>query len=139
MYQFFDHTGDVGADLSGRRLEELFDSAAQALTDTLTDRTAVRQVEEAAVSLQASSLEDLLVEWLNELVYRFEVHQWLTAGTALKIAGDTAGWRLDGTIAGERFDPARHPARVLVKSATYHGLSVTETPDGWRARIIFDI
>ncbi|PYR56218.1 MAG: hypothetical protein DMF85_17290, partial [Acidobacteria bacterium] len=47
-------------------------------------------MEQAAVSLQASSLEDLLVEWLNELVYRFEVHQWLTAATALKIARDTA-------------------------------------------------
>jgi protein archease len=139
MYRFFDHTGDVGIELSGTRLEEVFASGAEALTDTLTDRSLVDTQDEKAVTLQAPSLEDLLVDWLNELLYRFEVDQWVTAAATLNISRDGVGWTLTGSLHGERFDPARHPARVLVKSATYHGLTVTQTADGWQARIILDI
>jgi len=48
-------------------------------------------------------------------------------------------WQLGATIAGEMFNPARHPSRVLVKSATYHGLSVSQSAHGYTARIVFDI
>ena len=35
--------------------------------------------------------------------------------------------------------PARHPSRVFVKSATYHDLTVQEGAHGWTARIALDI
>jgi len=41
-YRFIDHTADVAADLTGGTLEELFLSAAQALTDTITELSAVQ-------------------------------------------------------------------------------------------------
>jgi SHS2 domain-containing protein len=48
-------------------------------------------------------------------------------------------WALTATVGGEPLDPDRHPSRVLVKSATYHGLRVTRDGDTWRARIVLDI
>lgn len=138
-YSFIDHTADVAADLSGRTLGELFTSAAQALTDTLTELPRVRGSVTQPVTLESGTLEDLLVDWLNELLYRFEVQNVLVCDAAVTIAQTGERWHLTGTIAGEPFDAGRHPSRVLVKGATYHGLHVTRQDDEWHARIVFDI
>jgi SHS2 domain-containing protein len=79
------------------------------------------------------------VDWLNELLYRFEVQNMLVATADVRVGDKGGRWDLDGTVAGEPFDPSRHPTRVLVKSATYHGLHVTRDGGTWRARVLFDI
>jgi len=48
-------------------------------------------------------------------------------------------WQLTASVTGELFDAARHPTRVLVKSATYHALAITQDDGTWHARIVFDI
>jgi hypothetical protein len=73
-HRFLDHTADVAADLDGRSAGELFASAMQALTDTMTPLETVRPLVTQSVTLEAPTLEDLLVDWLNELLYPFEVH-----------------------------------------------------------------
>jgi SHS2 domain-containing protein len=141
-YRFIDHTADVAADLTGETLEELFLSAAEALTDTMTELSGVGSSVKQSVTLEAGTVEDLLVDWLNELLYRFEVRNMLVATASLAIEGDAArdsGWHLEATTSGELFDPERHPSRVLVKSATYHGLHVVREGATWTARIVFDI
>jgi SHS2 domain-containing protein len=138
-YSFIDHTADVAADLTGASPAELFTSAAQALTDTITEIGAVAPVVTQSVTLESGSLEDLLVDWLNELLYRFEVQNMLFSKAAVTLREDAGRWHLVATVGGERFDPARHPSRVLVKSATYHGLAVVHDHEDWKARIVFDI
>jgi SHS2 domain-containing protein len=138
-HRFIDHTADVAADLEGGTPGQLFLSAARALTDTMTPLDAVAASVTQAVTLQAPTLEDLLVDWLNELVYRFEVQDMLYSDGEVVVEGREGRWFVTATLAGERFDPARHPMRVLVKSATYHGLHVVQDGDTWRARIVLDI
>lgn len=138
-YTFIDHTADVAADLTGRTLAELFVAAAQALTDTVTALDRVHPVVTQFVTVEAATLEDLLVDWLNELIYRFEVQNMLVSGAMLDIDERAGRWHLSATIAGEMLDPSRHPSRVLVKSATYYGLVVTRQDEAWRARIVLDI
>ena len=138
-YRFSNHTADVAAELSGRTVEELFGSAAQALTDTITHLSSVRPSVTQSVTLESGSLDDLLVDWLNELLYRFEVQNMLVSDTVVTLREADGRWYLAASIAGERFDPARHPIRVLVKSATYHGLHIVGEPGSWRARIVLDI
>ena len=138
-YRFIDHTADVAADLTGGTLGELFLSAAQALTDTITELSAVQPAVTQSVTLESDAVEDLLVDWLNELLYRFEVQNVLFADGSVTVEDRAGRWHLAAAVAGEPYDPARHPVRVLVKSATYHGLKVTHEQGTWRARIVFDI
>jgi SHS2 domain-containing protein len=138
-YTFIDHTADVAADLSGRTIPELFMFAARALTDTVTDVGRVRPVVTQAVTLESGALEDLLVDWLNELLYRFEVQNMLVSDATVTIEQSGNRWHLGATIGGEMFDPARHPSRVLVKSATYYGLHIARQGGEWKARIVLDI
>jgi SHS2 domain-containing protein len=138
-YRFIDHTADVAADLTGGTLGDLFLSAAQALTDTITDLAAVQPAVTQSVTLESGAVEDMLVDWLNELLYRFEVQNMLFCDGSATVEERADRWHLAASVAGELFDPARHPSRVLVKSATYHGLQITRAQDTWNARIVFDI
>ena len=138
-YTFIDHTADVAADLTGSSAQDLFRFAAQALTDTITELSGVASAVTQSVTVEAGTIEDLLVDWLNELLYRFEVQNMLVADAVVTLREEAGRWQLEARIAGEPFDPARHPSRVLVKSATYHGLHVRHERGSWRARIVFDI
>lgn len=150
-YEFLDHTADVAVELRADSLEELFAEALRAFTDTVTDRTTVEPRESCPLAVDAASLEELLVEWLGELVYRFDVDGLLFAEVAdLAIGRTEAGFRLTARALGERFDEERHPIAVEVKGVTYHGLAVErvgrqgdsedeEGSGGWRGRVIFDI
>lgn len=138
-FEFFDHTGDVGVDLSAPTLEELFASAAEALAATLTELDTVQPREEKLLSVAGPEPDLLLVDWLSELLYRFDAERWLARTAAVTIWHDPHRLRVEGRVRGEPMDPVRHPLKVLVKAVTYHGLHVTKTPTGWSARVIFDI
>src|SRR5687767_12084324 len=138
-YEFFDHTGDVGVTLWGRTLDELFGSAAAAFSDTITPLAGVdpRRAEELDVA--APELDLLLVDFLSELLYRFDTRGWLTREADVEIRNKDGGWTLEGTLRGERLDPARHSVKVLIKAVTYHGLHIKEDDGQWTANVVFDI
>jgi SHS2 domain-containing protein len=138
-YAFFDHTGDVGISLSGRTLDELFRSAALAFTETLTalDRVEPRRAEELDVA--APELDLLLVDFLSELLYRFDTRGWLTADAQIEVRERDGGWDLQGTLRGERHDASRHAVKILIKAVTYHGLQVRRDDGMWSANVVLDI
>jgi SHS2 domain-containing protein len=74
----------------------------------------------------------LLVEWLNELVFRSETLVWVPERADVLEAGET---RMRAVVSGPRL--RRPPA--LVKAATLHGARVQAGPDGWDAEVILDV
>lgn len=145
-FAFFDHTGDVGVRLDGRTLDDLFRAAAAAFTETLTDPASVEARRSIPLALEASAVDLLLVDWLNEILYRFEVQQFLVAAVQVHIdyrdlssGRSNPAARLQATLSGESFDARRHQIKVLVKAVTYHALEVREDRDGWHATVVFDI
>ncbi|HCU25774.1 MAG TPA: archease, partial [Deltaproteobacteria bacterium] len=71
-YRAIEHTGDLGVELEAETLEELFATASQALTDTLVEAEKVAGNLEAEWSLEAETLESLLVRHLQEILYQFD-------------------------------------------------------------------
>ena len=138
-YEFFDHTGDIGVSLRGRTVDELFVSAAAAFSDSITplDGIEPRRPEELEVS--APELDYLLVDFLSELLYRFDTRGWLTREAQVEVRERDGGGELHGTLLGEKHDSERHPTRVLIKAVTYHQLAVTRHDGMWTANIVFDI
>lgn len=135
---FFDHTGDVGVDLTAPTLDALFADAAVALVRTIACSDDIRSDAEETIDLSAPEVDLLLVDWLSELLFRFDSAGFLPAFVLPHVWRDE-GWRLRAEIRGEPCAALRVPIAVLVKGITYHALQVEETDAGWRARIIFDI
>lgn len=138
-YQFFDHTGDIGVELTGRSLDELFAAAAQAFSDTVTSIASVEPKRPEELDVAAPELDLLMVDFLSELLYRFDTRAWLTRDVQVEVREQDGGWELRGTLIGERHDPDRHPTKILIKAVTYHGLRVEERDGQWSARVVFDI
>ena len=135
-----DHTADAGIEVRATGLDELFADAAAGLCATITDPAGVARDDAAEVAVEAPDLERLMVDWLEELLFRFDVERLLPAEAAVSVGEQSGGgWRLRARVRGERFDPDRHPLAVTVKAITYHGLSVERDAEGWRATVIFDI
>lgn len=138
-YTFFDHTGDVGVSLTGRTLDELFASAALAFTETVTPLTGVEPRRPEELEVAAPELDLLLVDFLSELLYRFDTRGMLTREAQVEVRERDGGWTLQGTLMGERHDPERHAIRVLIKAVTYHGLEITRQDEQWHSNVVFDV
>ena len=72
QYEFVDHTGDIGVRVFGQTLPELFQQAAEALTFIITDPETIRIKATRKILLEAKTDEELLITWLNQLVYLFD-------------------------------------------------------------------
>ncbi|MFQ5350202.1 MAG: archease [Thermoanaerobaculia bacterium] len=139
-WEALEHTADAGVVVTAGDRETLFAEALRALTDCITEVERVRPDEHRRVRLSGDNVELLLVEWLGEAVYRFDVEGFVVAGARVEISeASGGGLMLRGEMAGELYDPDRHPHKVAIKAVTYHGLEVAATGDGWRAKVIFDI
>jgi SHS2 domain-containing protein len=138
-YRPLEHTADVGLEVEAPTLDELFADAAAGLCDTVTERSRVEPRQRRETRLAAAALDLLLVEWLEELLFRLDAHRELYAEHHLTVSRAEGGWSLAAVSRGEAFDPSRHPLKVQVKAVTYHELEVVRAGSGWRARVLFDI
>jgi len=138
-YRPLDHTADLGFEIDAPDLASLYAEAARAFSDAITDVGSIRPCERRILTVEAADAELLLVEWLGELLVRFDVEGWLPAQARAAVREDGEAVHLRVEADGEIFDPARHVLRVAVKAVTYHGLSVRRDGDVWRARVILDI
>jgi SHS2 domain-containing protein len=134
----FDHTADVGLRIAAEDLDDLFRTAAQGVFDYIvTNRDDVRVEATEAVALRDETPADLLVAWLNELIFRCETTHRLYTRFDVHVAEDGLG--LTATIGGEPIDRDRHILDHEVKAVTHHGLSLTRDGQGWLAELILDI
>ena len=139
VIETFDHTGDIGVRVSAPALGELFGEAARALTDAITEVSAVEPRESRQVQVAASELDLLLLDFLSEVLFRFDSESWLTRRAEVAIEHSGSPLSLRATLHGETLDPSRHGVKVLVKAVTYHELRVERIGDVWRATMVFDI
>lgn len=132
-HAFEEHRGELEIRLDAPSLTDLFAEAGRALAAVMDatplDPPAAWSDE---VVLNASDHEALLVDWLNELVFRSEVAHVLF--TQFEIT-HLSKHRLVATIRGTRVERLRNP----VKAATYHGLSITERGGRVGAKVILDV
>jgi SHS2 domain-containing protein len=132
-----DHTADVGIEISAAGPEELFRRAALGMARLMRGHQATAAgavtADQRALTLEARSLERLLVSWLSELLYLDEVDGFVFEDATFD---KLEPGRLCATVSG-RIEPDL-PERQL-KGVTYHALRLGPVSGGWRARLIFDI
>ena len=132
-YEIIDHTADIGIKAYGRSIEEAFENAAYGMFDIISDTSKVEPVGEYLIRLESDSLEELLVDFLSELLYIFEVQHLIFGKFEVKLDGT----KLEARIFGEKFNPEKHPKGIEIKAVTYHILEVNAS-EGY-VKVLFDI
>jgi len=135
-YRQLPHTADLAWQIRGASLPELFANAGKALSATLTDRRYLRRRQTREVSLEAGDREALLVDWINHLLYLFDIDGFLGRDFQVEVL---TGEHLEARVQGDIFDPRRHPEGTAVKAATFHQLEIVRQDDGWQATVVLDL
>jgi SHS2 domain-containing protein len=133
-------TADIAFEASGRDLQELFKSAAEATLNAMIDNPdAIEPREQRRFTLENEALDLLLFNYLGEFIYYKDAEQLLLRPGTAQIEKRGTAYLLTGEAQGEKLDPERHLQRVDVKAVTLHHFKVEPTPDGWSAFVILDI
>lgn len=135
-FRLLAHTADMGIEATGNSRAEVFVAAAQGLKEMIFGDAPVTPRQSAPVSLANGDAGELLVAWLGEILYLFEVRGLVPAEFVIYEITENS---LRGEVYGEPFDPKRHPVEREVKAITYHQLSVERDGQGWRARVYVDL
>ena len=133
-FELIEHTADIGLIAYGNTLAGAFANAAYGMFSIIAGLDTVRETESRRLELSEEDPEALLFEWLNRLIYFFDVEMLLFSRFDI-IEFD--GCRLKAVCHGEKYDPSRHQLKTGVKSATYHMLRVDKEKN--QVRVIFDV
>ncbi|MBI4798126.1 MAG: archease [Desulfarculus sp.] len=129
------HTADLGLWVEADSLPELMAAAVEALSRLMTAGPRQGEIAWLPVDLEGRDYAELLVELLNEVVYRLDGEGLISV--ALEVA-ELSPVRLAGRLGVIPRGPG-HEAGEPVKAVTYHQASVTPLGAGWRARVIMDV
>jgi SHS2 domain-containing protein len=133
-FEFIEHTADIGLRANGATLAEAFANAALGMFSVMAELGGVREAEIRRVAVRADDIEGLLFEWLNSLLYYFDVEMLLFKQFDIIEFEEK---KLSALCYGEKYDSSRHSLRMGVKSATYHRLEVDREKNC--VQVIFDV
>lgn len=133
---FLDHTADVGFQVTAPTAAEAFIAAAEGMFDVMVDRHGVPAVETWPVEVKAEGWPELLVAWLEELLWLYESEGMLPHSVLMGTIRETG---LRAVIEGDTFKPRRDERKIQIKAVTYHQLQAGETPEGFQIQVIFDV
>lgn len=136
FYKLIPHTADLGIEVWADNLEELYLNSALALFDLIAGLNNIQKKEQLDVSAEGVDKEDLLISFLNELIFLFATKKYLFSDFQLKELTDT---RIEVRAYGELFDSQKHEIIHEIKAATYHDLHIEKKNSHYSTRIIFDV
>ncbi|MFC2122372.1 archease [Bacteroidota bacterium] len=133
-FHLIEHTADTGIVAYGNSLAEAFTNVAYGLFTIIAEIESVAEINSREVTVTAGDIEELLFNWLNELIYIFEVEHLLLKRFDISELTDI---HLKANCRGEPYDASRHRLKTGVKSATYHMLEVDREKN--RVQVILDV
>lgn len=132
-YEFFEHTADVGIKVYGKTVEDVFIHAAQGMFEVIAESRRRKPKERLEISVQADNYDELLRQWLQELLYQFSITGIVGSEFSIQGLSQTA---LKATVRG---DKALDELKTEIKAVTYHELEFKKTKTGYEAKVIFDV
>ena len=138
-YKFFEHTADVMFEAYGRSLNEVFENAALAVFDVQCNLRKVKNKLKKKIRLKNDNAEDLLFDFLEELIYLKDAKYLLFGKFDVKIKEIKGEFFLECIAYGEEINPDKHELKTDVKAITLHEFFLKKTKNEWRCRVLLDI
>ncbi len=135
-YRLIDHTADIGISVEGKGLKDLFATAAYAMSSQMFNLSKIKGTETKKIKLEGVDKEDLLVRWLNELLFLCE-EGYIFKDFQIENLKETS---LNASLKGDKVDFSKNPLKLQIKAATYHQLEIKKADSGnLQTTVIFDV
>jgi SHS2 domain-containing protein len=130
-FEYLYHIADAKFRAYGSTLKEAYENAAIALFNVMINTAGFEASESRDIEVGSHDLKGLLVEWLSELLYLFEVDEIIFSEFKIyTIEKTNDGYVLKGRATGEIIDLSRHNFDTQVKAVTFHDLMVESDETG---------
>ena len=130
MYRWVEHTAELGLELEAGSDEQLFADALAAFAE-LVEGGARGEPARHRVELEGRTRADLLVAWLEELLFLADAEAFVPERVEELELGERT---LRAAVAGRAGSP-----RPLVKAVTYHDLQFESEGGRRRAYVVLDV
>ncbi len=132
-FEIGEHTADLELLVRGRRIEDIFLNAARAVLSYTAPGPSAPPTIQKEIHLTAPNREELLVDWLNEILYLQEKEGAVFRSFEVRNLTDR---EIRAAVSGGKTFSGTGPE---IKAATYHDLYIKETSSGWEAHVILDL
>lgn len=133
-YEELDHTADIRLRVISPTPDSLFAETAIAMMEIIYGESRPGEVERT-IELEAGNTENLLLDFLSEVIFLSEVEYLVFSSATVHITGNSL-WAL---LTGEPFDPERHRGGTEIKGVSYSGLRIVKVDEGYVLDILFDV
>ena len=139
-FKVIEHTADIAVEIGGSDLPDLFRTAASAWKEAVIGEVNQKEYIELKLSITGSSIETLLVDFINELNYFLTVKKFFCSEVSiLNINGKIEESFLDCLCNGFYIEADEIELKEEIKSVTYHKMNIVKTDAGYSTMIVFDI
>jgi len=135
-YRILNRSSELVIKVFGKSQAELFANSGFALFDLMTDIEKVQGQEHLPVEVEGMDRDDLMVNWMRELLYLFQGSGYLLKEFHV---ADVKENYVRGEVVGEKLDPDRHEIQREIRSIAYHQSRMAKTGDQWTAQVIFEL
>jgi SHS2 domain-containing protein len=131
---------DAFVEVQAPTLAGVFEEAAFAMFDIMTDPTAIERSFVDQFEVTSHDEISLFHDWLEQLLLKFDLDgKVYSIFHVEKIDAQKEKLYLAAKAQGGLFEIGRHPAKVEIKAVTYHRMEIRATPEGYVARYILDL
>jgi len=139
-YERIPHTADIAVKVYGCDLKDLFANAAFGMFDIIADLDGISAGIAVKVDLKAQSPEELLVAWLDELLYDFYTKNIIFSKFDVReIAQNGPEISLSAEVHGRHVGENKNRLKTEIKAVTFHNLAIKEGEGGYSVEIVFDV
>lgn len=140
-FRYINHTADIQSLSWGRTLEEAFSQCALSLMTVITPNLEkISHTVQKSLKIKAEDKEALLFDFLSEFLFIFDVEGLVFNDINIEcIKKINDHYELDANLRGEEFDKNKHDIGTEVKAITYSFISIDESKEGVKIKIVFDI
>jgi SHS2 domain-containing protein len=139
-YRLLPHMTDAFVEVQAPTLAGVFEEAAFAMFDVMTDPTVIECSFVDEFEVVSHDEISLFHDWLEQLLLKFDLDgKVYSVFHVEKIGPQDENLCLAAKAQGGLFERGRHPAKVEIKAVTYHRMEIRATPEGYVARYILDL
>jgi len=135
-YRLNKHQSEIAVRVIGNSQADLFINSAFALFDVMADIQAIESKERLPLEVEGSDRDDLMVNWVRELLYLYHSSGYLLREFQVREVKDTI---VRAEVCGEKIDPDRHEIKQEIASIAFHKSRMEKTGNQWTAHLIFEI
>jgi len=135
-YRITKHQSELAVRVTGDSQADLFANSALALFDVMVadmDKVAIK--ERIPLEVEGADRDDLMVNWMRELLYLYQRSGYLLHEFLINEVKDTV---VKAEVAGEKIDPDCHEIQQEITAVAFHKSRMEKTGNQWTAHLIFE-